>query len=50
VIPGPLYSRRQRDIGYGLVGMLAGMLVAFASCSPPETHQMYSPTTEQGNR
>ncbi len=41
----PTCSRRDRDVLIGSAGILIGMLVAFASCSPPEQHQTYSPTT-----
>jgi hypothetical protein len=43
-----VYTRRDRDVLAGVGGFLLGLILAFASCSAPEVHQTYSPTTEQG--
>jgi hypothetical protein len=48
--PEPLYSRRDVGAVSFALGLLLGLGLAFASCSPDEDHQIYSPTTEQGIR
>ena len=42
------YTRKQLAVMAYTFGLLTGLIVGLASCSPPDSHDTYSHTTEDG--